>query len=131
MKVTLEKDYDIFYTVNEHTAAKAVIKSCKEDCATAKEYFEMGLRAILNREGGSLHEIYSATATTCRNCFIEYNSICDGSRNIDVMIEGVAYIFNADHFEFVRAGIRLTDIWAICNGELPNANYYMTRYKQA
>ena len=116
MKVTLEKDYRKYYTLEDLDRAKRVIAAEKEDESTVKEWAEMAIReAIKNDEGipnDYIVEIFKAEAHTAKNCRIwnAYGYIDPEEANtqdMDVWIEFAAELGQG----YIKGGAYLTDIW--------------------
>ena len=110
MKVTLEKDYRKFYTLEDLDHAKAVIAYEKEnDDGKIEEWAEMAINEAGKYSGygsNTCREILKATAHTARNCRV-WDVYGDGTENMDVWIESVA----ETTFGFIKAGAYLSDIW--------------------
>ena len=106
MKVTLEKDYRKYYTLDDLDRAKAVIKAEKEDEMSAKDWAEYAAREALRGEEASLVEVIRAEATTAKNCNA-WNRYGDDSADMDVWISFVA----ETTVGFVKGGAYLSDIW--------------------
>ena len=107
MKVTLEKDYRKYYTLEDLDRAKAVIKAEKEDDTyTAKEWAEYAAREALRGEDASLVEIIRAEATTAKNCNA-WNRYGDDSADMDVYIRFLAETTEG----FIKGGAYLSNIW--------------------
>lgn len=107
MKVTLEKDYRKYYTLEDLDRAKAVIKAEKEDDTyTAKEWAEYAAREALRGEEAFLVEVIRAEATTAKNCRV-WGAYTDDSADMDVYISFLAETSDG----FIEAGAYLTDIW--------------------
>ena len=109
MKVTLEKDYRRYYTLEELDWAKAVIKAEKEDESTAKSWAEYAAREALRDEEASLVEVIRAEAETARNARV-WEAYGEGTGNVDVWIRFLAETSRG----FIQGGAYLTDIWG-CN----------------
>lgn len=107
MKVTLEKDYRKYYTLEDLDRAKAVIKAEKEDDTyTAKEWAEYAAREALKGEKAFLVEVIRAEATTAKNCRV-WNRYGDDSADMDVYIRFLAETSEG----FIKGGACLSDIW--------------------
>ena len=107
MKVTLEKDYRRYYTLEDLDRAKAVIKAEKEDDAyTAKDWAEFAAREALRNEDEYLREVIRAEAHTAKNCRV-WGAYTDDSADMDVYISFLAETSEG----FIEGGAYLTDIW--------------------
>ena len=106
MKVTLEKDYRKYYTLDDLDRAKAVIKAEKEDEMSAKDWAEYAAREALRGEEASLVEVIRAEATTAKNCRV-WGAYTDDSADMDVYIRFLAETSEG----FIEGGAYLTDIW--------------------
>lgn len=128
MKVTLQKDYRKFYTFEDMDRAKAVIASEKEDDSTVASWAVYAVNEVL----GHLNErkntgyayadetdIIRATATTAKNCRAR-NEYGEGTENMDVWIEAVAFTHNC----FIEIGAYLSDIWGTGVTDYAHHVYY-------
>lgn len=112
MKVTLEKDYRKFYTLDDLDRAKKVIVAEKETDCTPKEYAEMAIREALKNDDGIAEdwivEILKAEAHTAKNHRV-WNLWGDSmeTETMDVWIEFAAELTNG----FIKGGAYLSDIW--------------------
>lgn len=106
MKVTLEKDYRKYYTLEDLDRAKAVIAAEKEDEMSAKDWAVYAVGEALRNKDGSLWEILKAEATTAKNCRA-WNKYGDDSADMDVYIRFLAETTEG----FIRGGAYLSDIW--------------------
>lgn len=106
MKVTLEKDYRKYYTLEDLDRAKAVIAAEKEDEMSAKDWAVYAVGEALRNKDGSLLEILKAEATTAKNCRA-WNRYGDDSADMDVYIRFLAETTEG----FIRGGAYLSDIW--------------------
>lgn len=106
MKVTLEKDYRKYYTLDDLDRAKAVIKAEKEDEMSAKDWAEYAAREALRGEDESLVEVIKAEATTAKNCNA-WNRYSDESADMDVYIRFLAETTKG----FIQGGAYLSNIW--------------------
>lgn len=116
MKVTLEKDYRKYYTLDDLDRARKVIAAEKEDESTVKEWAEMAIREALKNDDG-IHddyivEIFKAEAHTAKNHRV-WNAYgyCDpeeaNTQDMDVWIKFAAETTKG----FIRGGAYLSDIW--------------------
>ena len=102
MKVTLEKNYRKYYTLEDLDRARKVIAAEKETDCTPKEYAEMAIREALKNDDGIaddwIVEIFKAEAHTAKNCRV-WNLWGDDleTENMDVWIEFAAEL---EHFSF-------------------------------
>ena len=108
MKVTMEKNYKDFYTVNDVARAKEVIRSAKEDTTTAKEYLLSASRMIMQNFSDCPIEALTASASTAKNGRIN-NFYGDDTGWMDVWIEGIVKTCDG----FIEVGAYLTDIYNI------------------
>lgn len=121
MKVTLEKDYRKYYTLDDLDRARRVIAAEKETDCTPKEYAEMAIREALKNDDGIaddwIVEIFKAEAHTAKN-HRAWNLWGDSleTETMDVWIEFAAELKQG----FIKGGAYLSDIWQTGG----------TRYKQ-
>ena len=125
MKVTLEKNYRKYYTLEDLDRARKVIAAEKETDYTPKEYAEMAIREALKNDDGIaddwIVEIFKAEAHTAKNHRV-WNAYgyCDpeeaNTQDMDVWIEFAAELEHG----YIKGGAYLTDIWQTGG----------TRYKQ-
>ena len=128
MKVTLQKDYRQFYTLEDLDRAKMVIASEKEDESTIASWAVYAVNEVLNYlnngMGGYAYadekDILKATARTAKNCRA-WNEYGEGSQNMDVWIEATAQTYNC----FIEIGAYLSDIWQ--TGATPYADHVYYR----
>lgn len=106
MKVTLEKDYRKYYTLEDLDRAKAVIAAEKDDEMSPKDWAVYAVGEALRNKDGSLWEILKAEATTAKNCRA-WNRYGDDSADMDVYIRFLAETTEG----FIRGGAYLSDIW--------------------
>lgn len=116
MKVTLEKDYRKYYTLDDLDRARKVIAAEKEDESTVKEWAEMAIREALKNDDGIyddyIVEIFKAEAHTAKNHRV-WNAYgyCDpeeaNTQDMDVWIEFAAEIGHG----YIKGGAYLSDIW--------------------
>ena len=116
MKVTLEKNYRKYYTLEDLDRAKQVIAAEKEDESTVKEWAEMAIREALKNDDGIyddyIVEIFKAEAHTAKNHRV-WNAYgyCDpeeaNTQDMDVWIEFAAELEHG----YIKGGAYLTDIW--------------------
>lgn len=117
MKVTLEKNYRKYYTLEDLDRAKRVIAAEKEDESTVKEWAKMAIcEAIKNDDGiyeDYIVEIFKAEAHTAKNNRIwnQYSMSDDDpdheTGNMDVWIEFAAETEKG----YIKGGAYLSDIW--------------------
>ena len=106
MKVTLQKDYRKFYTLEDLERAKAVIAFEKDnDESSVKEWAEYAINEAIGNEGRII-EIYKADATTAKNCRA-WNLYGNDTQDMDVWVQAVAETTAG----FVKIGAYLSDIW--------------------
>ena len=116
MKVTLEKNYRKYYTLEDLDHAKRVIAAEKETDCTPKEYAEMAIREALKNDDGIAEdyivEIFKAEAHTAKNHRV-WNAYgyCDAeeanTQDMDVWIEFAAELGHG----YIKGGAYLSDIW--------------------
>lgn len=112
MKVTLEKNYRKYYTLEDLDRAKKVIAAEKETDCTPKEYAEMAIREALKNDDGIaddwIVEIFKAEAHTAKN-HRAWNLWGDSleTENMDVWIEFAAELEHG----YIKGGAYLSDIW--------------------
>ena len=112
MKVTLEKNYRKYYTLEDLDRARKVIAAEKETDCTPKEYAEMAIREALKNDDGIaddwIVEIFKAEAHTAKNCRV-WNLWGDDleTENMDVWIEFAAELEQG----YIKGGAYLSDIW--------------------
>lgn len=123
MKVTLEKNFKSFYTIEDLEIAKSVIKSMKEDTSTVKDYFKMAVAEYLRKKEGYCKEVISAEATTAQNrrAWNAYGGDIE-SQHMDIWISGLAKVGYNDGY--IELGAYLTDIWQI-DGETDVAENFL------
>jgi hypothetical protein len=124
MKVTLEKDYRKYYTLEELDQAKEVIKFEKEnDEGTIKSWAvyaaNEALKHIDRYESVCEEQILTAQATTSRNSRA-WNEYGDNTGHMDVWIEFTAFTGS----RFITGGACLTDIWQTGATEYAHHMYY-------
>ena len=113
MKVTLEKNYRKYYTLEDLDRARKVIAAEKETDCTPKEYAEMAIREALKDDDGNaddyIVEIFKAEAHTAKNRRIwnVYGSTDDYTEDMDIWIEFVAELGQG----YIKGGAYLSDIW--------------------
>lgn len=125
MKVTLEKNYRKYYTLDDLDRARKVIAAEKEDESTVKEWAEMAIREAIKNDDGVYEdyivEIFKAEAHTAKNHRV-WNAYgyCDpeeaNTQDMDVWIEFAAETESG----YIKGGAYLSDIWQTGG----------TRYKQ-
>lgn len=117
MKVTLEKNYRKYYTLEDLDHAKRVIAAEKETDCTPKEYAEMAIREALKNDDGIaddyIVEIFKAEAHTARNqrSWNLYTMSDDDpdheTGDMDIWIEFTAELRHG----YIKGGAYLSDIW--------------------
>ena len=106
MKVTLQKDYRKYYTLEDLERAKAVITFEKDnDESSVKEWSMYAINEAIGNES-SIIEIYKADATTAKNSRA-WNLYGDDTQNMDVWIKATAETTAG----FIKIGAYLSDIW--------------------
>lgn len=92
MKVTFNKDYKRFLTVEEYEWGKNVIASLKDDETSAKEWAEIALNEF-NIKGWYLRSILEAHAEITKNTSIRMRDYYgENTGYMDVCISGTAKI---------------------------------------
>lgn len=95
MKVKFERNYKMFYTVEEYEQAKAVIAYEKEnDDFTPKDWAEYALTALCSYHGWSSDDVIEAHAVTCKGKPSAYEYFGEGSGHMGIKIEGIGRIYN-------------------------------------
>lgn len=118
MKVTLEKDYRKYYTLEDLDKAKRIIEyEKKEDEMPIKDWAEYAAREALKGTGDYFAECLKAEAHTARNCRAndsfwasdyDDNGVWeDGSGDMDVWLEATVRTDKG----FLVFGAYLSDIW--------------------
>lgn len=125
MKVSLEKEYRRWYTLEELDQAKQVIAAEKEDEETAKGWAAYAVREALKGTGDYDREVLQASARTARNCRA-WDAYGEGSGTMDVWIEALARTADG----FIDIGAYLSDIWQ--SGAVGYKQHmYVQRYTKA
>lgn len=116
MKLTLEKNYRKYYTLEDLDHAKRVIATEKEDDCPVKEYAEMAIREAFKNDDGIAEdyivEIFKAEVHTAKNHRV-WNAYgyCDpeeaNTQDMDVWIEFAAELGHG----YIKGGAYLSDIW--------------------
>ena len=122
MKVTLEKDYRKYYTLEDLDRAKMVIAYEKtQDDEKIEEWVQYAVNEAGKDKSEWCEKVLEATARTARN-----NRVCDaygdGTGNMDVWIEFTARTSDG----FIEGGAYLSDIWQ--TGATPYAHHMYIRY---
>ena len=111
MKVTLEKDYKRFYTIDDLSRAKAVIKYEKDnDEDTPAGWLAYAVNEFYkDRFDLGLERIIEAKAETAKNnrAWNLYGNADDETENMDVWISGLAKTYTG----YIEIGAYLSDIW--------------------
>lgn len=116
MKVQItDRSKEILF-VAEMPAVRQIIQEQKEDEFTVEDYAKQAMHAISDEE----FQIFDAKASIAKNSFVS-NAFFDGSRNLDVWIEFIAFNSSCGAYEI---GVYLTDIWM-----LSPENYDTIRYR--
>lgn len=132
MKVSLEKDYRKYYTLEDLDRAKEVIRCLKEDETPVSDYAGMAAREALRHIGKdcSVDRIIEAGAETSRN-----NRICDqygDTGNMDVWVYGIAKysgITGWNNGGFIEFGAYLSDIYGTCGEDTYGVNMSIKVYE--
>lgn len=107
MKVSLEKDYRKYYTLEELDQAKAVIAWEKlNDEETAAGWAEYAAREALKDSTEYPMEVIQASARTAKNRRA-WNAFGEETGQMDVWIKCLARTTKG----FIEVGAYLTDIW--------------------
>lgn len=132
MKVTLEKDYRKYYTLDDLERAKRVIEyEKKEDEMPIKEWAEYAVHEALKDTGDYFEECLKAEAHTARNCRAwdlyytdkdEYGCRDAGSEDMDVWVNATARTSHG----FIIIGAYLSDIWQ--TGGTPYKHHMFIQY---
>ena len=121
MKVTLEKEYKKYYTLEDIDRAKEVIRYEKEDEETAKGWAEYAVREALREENDYLDRIIEADARTARNCRA-WNLYGETTGDMDTWITATA----KTSLGFIEVGAYLSDIWQ--TGATPYKHHMFIAY---
>ena len=125
MKVTLQKDYRKYYTLDDLDRAKMVIAAEKEDEETAIGWAEYAVNEALKNTHDYCRRILEVSARTAKNCRA-YNAYGEGTEDMDVWIEGIAKTADG----FLEFGAYLSDIWQ--HGAVEYKHHmYFCRYTKA
>ena len=129
MKVTLQKDYRKYYTLENIDQAKAVIAYVKEDEMKVTDWAEYAIGEALRDADRNcidyLDEVLKAEAHTARNCRA-WQLYGEGTGDMDVWVEATA---KTNH-GFIEVGAYLSDIWL--TGATPYKQHmYIQYYKRA
>lgn len=125
MKVTLEKDYKRYYTLEDMESAKAVIQYEKEDLETAAGWLEYAAIEAIKAIDDTFREVVTAKAHTARNCRA-WNAYGDNTYDIDVWIEGLVRTSQG----YMELGAYLSDIWQT-GGTYYRDHEYIRYFKEA
>jgi hypothetical protein len=136
MKVTLEKDYRKYYTLEDLDKAKKIIAYEKEDEMPIKDWAEYAAREALKGTGDYFDECLKAEAHTARNCRAndrywpsryDDNGVWeDGSGDMDVWLEATVRTDKG----FLVFGAYLSDIWGTGAVEYKQ-HMYIRYFKEA
>lgn len=109
MKVTLEKEYRKYYTLEDLERAKAVIKYEKDDECTPREWSEYAAREALKGTDDYLVRVCEASARTAKNyrAYNVYGGSETNTEDMDVWVEGLVKTSKG----FLEFGAYLSDIW--------------------
>lgn len=122
MKVTLEKDYRKYYTLDDLDRAKMVIAYEKtEDYEKIEQWVEYAVNEAGRDNSEWCEKVLDATARTARNDRV-WDAYGEGTGNMDVWIEFLARTSNG----FIDGGAYLSDIWQ--TGAIPYAHHMYFRY---
>lgn len=123
MKVTLEKDYRKYYTLEDLDRAKAVIAFEKEDEYSIKDWMEYAANEALKDEYGSMIEILKAEAHTAKNCRA-WNLYGEETGDMDVWVKGIVRLYEG----VAEIGAYLSDIWGTGATEYKHHMYIRKAY---
>ena len=126
MKVTLDKGYRSYYTLEEYDIAKELIARQKSDEFPLKDAAEIAVDEVLKSNTCEYcQEILSVKAETTKN-FRIWNYYFDDSRDFDVWIKTVA----KTSYGFIEVGAYYSDINKIGAEEGLNVakNWYVQYY---
>lgn len=122
MKVSLDKGYEKYFTIEDLGRAKEVIKYEKEnDGFTAKDWAEYAVKEALRGTDDWLDKIVSAEAYATKNRRV-LDAYGDDTGTIDVWVEAVA----KTAFGYIEIGAYLSDIWD--TGDTPYKEHMYIRY---
>lgn len=110
MKVTLEKNYRAYYTLDDLDRAKAVIASEKAaDDFKPEDWAEIAIREALRGTDDYMDEILTATAETAKNSGV-WDAYDEGTKDMDVWIRCTAKTARCG---FIEIGTYLSDLWKV------------------
>lgn len=122
MKVTLEKDYRKYYTLEDLDRAKMVIAYEKtQDNEKIENWVEYAVNEAGMDNSEWCERVLEAAARTAKNNRV-WDAYGEGTENMDVWIDFVARIPNG----FLEGGAYLSDIWQ--TGAIPYAHHMYIRY---
>lgn len=124
MRVTVSKEIKKYLTVSEMPAVNEIIKFMKEDEFTVEDYARMAMNSL--GYIAQRFEIYRASATIAKNQRAN-NAIFEGSNNLDVWIEFLAF---DSYYGAFDCGVYLSDLWGLTEeneGELYD-NMYLNAF---
>lgn len=124
MKVTLQKDYRKYYTLEDLDRAKAVISYEKDDEMSAKDWAEYAVNEALRKykDSGCLIEVLKAEAHTARNCRA-WELYGEGTGDMDIWLDITAETSDG----FIKVGAYLSDVWTV-DGDTQFYEHYYVRY---
>ena len=110
MKVTFDKDFKRYFTVEEYEQAKVVIASEKDDEYKPEQWAEVMAHEVFKNSPWYMERVLSAKAVICKNTQTNgYERYGEGSGFMDVWLEA---IFDCGLYGVVEAHAYLSDIWA-------------------
>ena len=129
MKVTMQKDYRKYYTLEDVDRAKAVIAYEREDEMKITDYAAYAVNEALKTEdriyADYLREVIKTEAHTAKNCRV-WQLYGEETGDMDVWVEATAKTADG----FIEVGAYLSDIWQ--TGATPYKQHmYIQYYKRA
>lgn len=110
MKVTFDKDFKRFFTVEEYEQAKVVIACEKDDEYKPEQWAEVMAHEVFKNSPWYMERVLSAKAEICKNTqTVGYERYGEGSGFMDVWVSA---IFDCGIYGVVEAHAYLSDIWA-------------------
>lgn len=110
MKVTMPINWETLLSAGEYKNAKSIIKECRGDGNTAKDWAEYAGNELAKELGGVCSKIFEASAeiSPCK----EFGAFDVQYGYLNVIINFTAYISRSwEDNLIVEAGAYLSDIW--------------------
>lgn len=124
MKVSLERDYRKFYTLEDLDAAKVVIACQKTDEASLQVIAWDVVAAVAGKYGDGPEKVLEVTAETGRNKRVQYDTYGEGSGHFDVYIHATAETYDG----FMKVSFFLSDYWYMDSPEYIRCRCYHQYY---